>query len=69
MNTLLMKYILFVRKYQSLFDYILFIKIFIKAMKYLLNIRKRLIIYNLLKSSSDQITNSIYIKEFNKSSS
>ena len=66
MNILLMKYILSVRKYQSLFNHILFIKVFIKVIKYLLNIRKKLIIYNLLKSLSDQIINFIYIKEFNK---
>jgi len=61
-----MKYTLSVRKHQSLFNYILSIKVFIKAVKYLLNIRKKLIIYNLLKSLSDQIINFIYIKEFNK---
>ena len=69
MNTLLIKYILFIRKYQSLFNYILFVEVFIKTVKCLLNIKKKLIIYNLLKSLSDQITDSIYIKEFNKSSS
>src|SRR6266487_3146716 len=67
-NIFSIKYTLSVRKYQSLFDHILFIEVFIKAMKYLLNIRKKLIIYNLLKSLSDQITDFIYIKEFNKSS-
>ena len=67
MNALSMKYILSVRKYQSLFNHTLFIEVFIKAIKCLLNVRKRLIIYSLLKSLSDQITNSIYIKKFNKS--
>ncbi len=66
MNALLIKYILSIKKYQSLFDYILFIEVFIKAVKYLLNVRKKLIIYNLLKSLSDQIINFIYVKEFNK---
>src|SRR5437773_11957027 len=69
MNALSIKYILSVRKYQSLFNYTLSVKVFIKIMKYLLNVRKRLIIYSLLKSLSDQIADSIYIKEFNKSSS
>ena len=69
MNILSIKYTLSVRKHQSLFNHILSVKIFIKTMKYLLNVRKKLIIYNLLKSLSDQITDSIYVKEFNKSSS
>src|SRR5438034_9177089 len=69
MNTLSMKYTLFVRKHQSLFDHTLFIEVFIKIMKCLLNVRKRLIIYSLLKSLSDQIADSIYVEEFNKSSS
>ena len=69
MNALSIKYILSVRKYQSLFDYTLFVEVFIKAVKCLLNVRKRLIIYSLLKSLSDQITDFIYIKEFNKFSS
>ena len=64
-----MKYILSVRKHQSLFNHTLFVEVFIKTVKCLLNVRKRLIIYSLLKSSSDQIADFIYVKEFNKSSS